>query len=65
MALAALAAGKHVLCEKPLANSLVEARHMAGAAQQAAAKGVFAMVGFNNRRVAAVAAARALVAEDG
>ncbi len=63
MALAALAAGKHVLCEKPLANSLVEARHMAGAAQQAAAKGVFAMVGFNNRRVAAVAAARALVAE--
>jgi predicted dehydrogenase len=36
---------------------------MAGAAQQAAAKGVFAMVGFNNRRVAAVAAARALVAE--
>jgi predicted dehydrogenase len=63
MALAALAAGKHVLCEKPLANSLVDARHMAGAAQQAAAKGVFAMVGFNNRRVAAVAAARALIAE--
>ena len=63
IALAALAAGKHVLCEKPLANTLDEARQMAGAAQEAAVNGVFAMVGFNNRRVAAVAAARALVAE--
>jgi predicted dehydrogenase len=61
MASAALAAGKHVLCEKPLANTLDEARHLVHAAQQAAAGGVFAMVGFNNRRVAAVAAARALI----
>jgi predicted dehydrogenase len=63
IALASLAAGKHVLCEKPLANSLDEARRMAGAAEQASAHGVFAMVGFNNRRVPAAAAARALVAQ--
>lgn len=63
IALAALAAGKHVLCEKPLANTLGEARIMAHAAQQAAANGVFAMVAFNNRRVPALAAARALIAQ--
>ncbi len=63
IALAALAAGKHVLCEKPLANTVDEARQMAGAAREAAARGVLTMVGFNNRRVPALAAARALVAE--
>jgi predicted dehydrogenase len=63
IAFAALAAGKHVLCEKPLANSLDEARRMVAAARQAALHGAFAMVGFNNRRVPAVAAARALIAQ--
>jgi len=60
---AALAAGKHVICEKPLANSVAEAESMTKAAQAAAAKGVFAMVAFNYRRVPALAYARQLIAE--
>ncbi|XVU27032.1 Gfo/Idh/MocA family protein [Actinoplanes sp. CA-054009] len=59
IALAALAAGKHVLCEKPLANTVAEAQEMAAAAAQA--RGVFAMCGFNYRRVPAVALMRELV----
>ena len=51
IALAALAAGKHVLCEKPLANTVAEAREMAAAAAQAQTQGVRAMCGFNYRRV--------------
>ncbi|MEU4564743.1 Gfo/Idh/MocA family oxidoreductase [Actinoplanes sp. NPDC023936] len=62
IALAALAAGKHVLCEKPLANSVAEAREMAAAAARAQAHGVRAMCGFNYRRVPAVALMRDLVA---
>ncbi|WP_232835659.1 Gfo/Idh/MocA family protein [Actinocorallia populi] len=63
IAIAALAAGKHVLCEKPLANSVAEAAEMAAAAEAAAARGVRSMVAFNYRRVPAVAFARKLVAD--
>jgi len=62
ISIAALEAGKHVLCEKPLANTVDEARAMAEAAERAAARGVRAMVGFNFRRIPAVALARQLVA---
>ena len=62
IALAALAAGKHVLCEKPLANSVAEAREMVTAAARAQTQGVRAMCGFNYRRVPAVALMRQLVA---
>jgi predicted dehydrogenase len=62
ISIAALEAGKHVLCEKPLANTVDEARAMAEAASRAAASGVRAMVGFNFRRVPAVALARELIA---
>lgn len=63
IAIAALEAGKHVLCEKPLANSVAEAEAMAAAAAKAAAQGVRSMVGFTYRRVPAIGLARQLVAE--
>ncbi|MER7786927.1 Gfo/Idh/MocA family oxidoreductase [Streptomyces sp. NPDC097640] len=63
IALAALAAGKHVLCEKPLANTVAEAEAMAEAAEAAHGRGQVAMVGFNYRRVPAIALARRMVAE--
>jgi predicted dehydrogenase len=63
IALAALAAGKHVLCEKPLANTVAEAEAMVRAAEEAQARGLVAMVGFNYRRVPATALARRMVAE--
>jgi predicted dehydrogenase len=63
IAIAALAAGKHVLCEKPLANTVAEAEEMAAAAAEAAAQGIRSMVAFNYRRVPAIAYARKLVEE--
>ncbi|MFI5694359.1 Gfo/Idh/MocA family protein [Kribbella sp. NPDC051586] len=63
IAIAALEAGKHVLCEKPLANTVEEAEAMTAAAEAAEAKGIRSMVGFTYRRVPAIALARQLVAE--
>jgi predicted dehydrogenase len=51
IALAAIAAGKHLLCEKPLAMNLAEARQMAAAADQA---GVRHMTAFTYRFVPAM-----------
>ncbi|MDH6612476.1 putative dehydrogenase [Streptomyces sp. SAI-208] len=63
IAIAALEAGKHVLCEKPLANSVAEAQAMVTAAEAARERGQLAMVGFNYRRVPALAFARRLIAD--
>jgi predicted dehydrogenase len=61
IAIAALNAGKHVLCEKPLANSVAEAEAMSAAADSAAAQGVVAMCGYTYRRTPALALAKQLV----
>jgi predicted dehydrogenase len=61
IALAALETGKHVLCEKPLANTVAEAEEMTAAAERAAKRGVWSAVGFNYRRVPALALARRII----
>lgn len=60
IALAALEAGKHLLCEKPLANTVDDAIRLARAARASAA---VAMVGFNYRRVPAISLARRIIEE--
>lgn len=57
--IAALAAGKHVYCEKPLAVTAAEAR---GLAARAAKTGVVTMVGFNYLKNPIQALARAIIA---
>lgn len=64
IAIAALKAGKHVLCEKPLANSVAEAEEMTAVAEEAAGKGIFAMCGYSYRRTPALALAKQMV-DDG
>ena len=58
--LAALEAGKHVICEKPLANTLAEAGEMLDAARAA---GTINAVCFNYRRAPAVQLAKKLIDE--
>jgi predicted dehydrogenase len=62
IAIAALEAGKHVLCEKPLANDADEAVRMVEAARAARERGQVAALGHTYRRVPALAHARDLVA---
>ena len=62
IAIAALEAGKHVLCEKPLANDTDEAVRMVEAARAARERGQVAALGHTYRRVPALAHARDLVA---
>jgi predicted dehydrogenase len=59
-AIAALEAGKHVACEKPLAGTLDDAREMLAAAKKAKKSKTF--VWYNYRRCPAIALAHQLVA---
>jgi predicted dehydrogenase len=58
IAVAALEAGKHVFCEKPLALNLADARKMLAAAKQA---GVVNLVNFNYRCCPALALAHQMI----
>ena len=60
IAMAAIAAGKHVYCEKPLALSAADAKEMCDAADKADVK---TLVGFNYLRNPAIAEARRLLRE--
>jgi len=60
MTVAAAEKGKHIICEKPLANSLEETREMLEAVQKT---GIIHMTNFNYRRVPAVNLAKKLVDE--
>ncbi len=62
LTLAALRVGKHVLCEKPLAVTLAEAREVAAAAEEAGRRGAIHMVNFSYRRSAALRKAVEMVA---
>jgi predicted dehydrogenase len=60
IAIAAAKAGKHIICEKPLARTVDEARAMTEAAKAA---GIIHMVAFNYRRTPAVALAKKFIDE--
>ena len=54
IAIAALQAGKHVICEKPIASNLDDAKAMADAAKEAAKNGIVSMNAYQYRRVPAI-----------
>jgi predicted dehydrogenase len=60
VAIAAARAGKHILCEKPIARTTEEAREMLGAARKA---GIVHQLAFNYRRTPAVALAKKYIEE--
>lgn len=60
MAIAAAEAGKHIICEKPLARTAPEAKAMLDAVTKA---GVVNMVAFNYRRTPAIALAKKYIDE--
>ena len=58
--IAAAEAGKKIVCEKPLAMNVAQAKEMVDAVEKA---GVTAMVSFNYRRVPAIALAKQVIEE--
>lgn len=63
IAIAALKAGKHVICEKPIASTLSDAKEMAKAADEAAKKGIISMNAYQYRRVPALVLAKKFLDE--
>lgn len=60
MSIAALKAGKHVLCEKPMATTIAEAERMNEAAKE---NGKILMIGHNQRFVPSHQKAKAIIAQ--
>lgn len=63
IAIAALKAGKHVLCEKPISNSSEDAQAMADAAEAVKADGVISMCAYQYRRIPALEMAKKFIDE--
>ena len=61
IAIAALKAGKHVICEKPIAATTEDAKAMADAAEEASKKGIISMCGYQYRRVPAIDEAKNII----
>ena len=61
MAAAMLKAGKHVICEKPMAATSEQSKLMYDAAKEAAEKGIISMVGYQYRRVPAIDEAKKII----
>ena len=61
VSIAALEAGKHVICEKPIASTASDAKAMALAAEEAAKKGIISMLGYQYRRVPALVHAKNMI----
>lgn len=58
-----LAAGKHVLCEKPLSDTIDDARAMAAAARAAEERGVLARIGYSYLRAPGINFMQRLIAD--
>lgn len=63
ISVAALEAGKHVICEKPIASKLEDAKRMADAASKAAQNGLISMNAYQYRRIPAIVLAKKLIDE--
>lgn len=61
IAIAALNAGKHVICEKPIASTTEDAKAMADAAAEAAKKNIVSMCAYQYRRVPAIDEAKKII----
>ncbi|MCF0229593.1 MAG: Gfo/Idh/MocA family oxidoreductase [Parasporobacterium sp.] len=61
IAIAALEAGKHVICEKPMAITVEQSKAMAEAAAKAFEKGKISMCGYQYRRVPAIEEAKKII----
>ncbi len=63
IAIAALEAGKHIICEKPIAATLEDAKRMEAAAVKAAENGIISMNAYQYRRVPALVLAKKFIDE--
>jgi predicted dehydrogenase len=59
----ALNAGKHVLCEKPIASTTKDAKAMADAAEKAKVNGIISMCAYQYRRIPAIELAKKFIDE--